>query len=138
MLVTGKCHCQAIVFQAEVDPSRTVICHCSDCRIMSGGPYRSIIQTKESQFQVLAGSPKLYFKFGDSGNRRELAFCDQCGSHIYATSVEGAPDRSLGLRTGILDKCSELKPGLQVWCRSEVPWAQDISGIDRVDKVPGA
>ena len=40
MQVTGKCHCEAISFKAEVDPGRAVLCHCTDCRVMSGGPYR--------------------------------------------------------------------------------------------------
>ena len=29
MQVTGKCHCEAISFQAEVDPGRAVLCHCT-------------------------------------------------------------------------------------------------------------
>ena len=138
MEVTGKCHCQAIVFRAIVDPERTVLCHCTDCRSMSGAPYRSVIQTKESDFELLAGQPKLYYKYGESGNQRELAFCGNCGSHFYATSVGDSPNRLFGLRTGVLDQCAELRPTLQVWCRSEVPWAQDVSDIQRFDKVPGA
>ena len=138
MQVTGKCHCEAISFQAEVDPGRAVLCHCTDCRVLSGGPYRSIIQTRETDFELLSGKPKMYYKYGESGNRRELAFCDTCGSQLYATSVGDEPNRFFGLRTGILDQCEDLKPTLQVWCRSEVPWAQDVSQIQRVDKVPGA
>ena len=110
MQVTGKCHCEAISFQAKVAPGRAVL---------------------------LSGKPKMYYKYGESGNRRELAFCDTCGSHLYATSVGDEPNRFFGLRTGILDQCEDLKPTLQVWCRSEVPWAQDVSQIQRVDKVPG-
>jgi hypothetical protein len=105
---------------------------------MSGGPYRSVIQTKETDFELLAGEPKLYYKYGESGNQRELAFCGHCGSHIYATSVGDSPKRSFGLRTGVLDQCDVLKPTLQVWCRSEVSWAQDVSHIEKVDKIPGA
>jgi len=138
MQVTGKCHCQKISFRAEVDPDRTVLCHCTDCRAMSGGPYRSVIQTKEDDFELLTGEPKLYFKYGDSGNKRELAFCGDCGSHIYATSVGDSPNRSFGLRTGVLDQFADLEPTLQVWCRSQVSWAQDVSGIEQVDTVPGA
>ena len=138
MEVTGKCHCEAISFRAQVDPERTVLCHCTDCRAMSGGPYRSVIQTKETDFELITGEPKHYYKYGESGNRRELAFCDHCGSHIYATSVGDSPKRLFGLRTGVLDQCAELKPTLQVWCRSEIPWAQNVSDIQRVDMVPVA
>ena len=53
---------------------------------MSGGPYRSIVPSDEDAFQLLSGELTIYNKIGDSGNARELAFCNRCGSHIYATS----------------------------------------------------
>ena len=44
-------------------------------------------------FSLLSGEPKPYFKVGDSDNRRELSFCANCGSHLYATSVvEDVPE----------------------------------------------
>ncbi|MGO7990898.1 GFA family protein, partial [Rhizobium leguminosarum] len=30
MHITGGCHCGAIRYQAEIDPERTSICHCTD------------------------------------------------------------------------------------------------------------
>jgi len=135
MTIHGSCHCGDIVFEAEVDPSRAVICHCTDCQMMSGGPYRSIVSAKELTFRLLQGEPKPYFKVGDSGNRRELCFCANCGSHIYATSVvEDVPkgQRMLSIRTGLLREVARLVPQVQVWCQSKVPWAQDIAGLPEI------
>jgi hypothetical protein len=135
MTIHGSCHCGDIVFEAEVDPSRAVICHCTDCQMMSGGPYRSIVSAKELTFRLLQGEPKPYFKVGDSGNRRELCFCANCGSHIYATSVvEDVPkgQRMLSIRTGLLREVAQLVPQVQVWCQSKVPWAQDIAGLPEI------
>jgi hypothetical protein len=103
--------------------------------MMSGSPYRSIIAVKESTFKLLSGKPKPYFKVGDSGNRRELCFCTNCGSHIYATSVvEDVPQgqRMLGIRTGLLQEVAQLAPQVQVWCQSKVPWAQDITALPEI------
>lgn len=135
MTIHGKCHCGDIVFEAHADPDRSVICHCTDCQIMSGGPYRSIVQVKEATFNLLQGEPKPYFKVGDSGNRRELCFCANCGSHIYATSVvEDVPlgQRMLGIRTGLLQEVAQLTPQVQVWCQSKVPWAQNIASLPEI------
>lgn len=135
MIIHGSCHCGDIVFEAEADPGRAVICHCTDCQMMSGGPYRSIVQVAESAFDLLQGEPKLYFKVGDSGNRRELCFCPNCGSHIYATSVvEDVPrgQRMLGIRTGLLQEVAQLAPKVQVWCQSRVPWAQNIANLPEI------
>ena len=42
MQVNGACHCKRISFSAEIDLDRVVLCHCTDCQIMFGGPYRSV------------------------------------------------------------------------------------------------
>lgn len=133
MQVHGACHCGEIEYEAELDPDRVVLCHCTDCQIMSGGPYRSIAQVPEGDFVLLKGEPKQYFKTGDSGNRRELTFCDTCGSHLYATSAEPPGGRMLGLRTGTLREGRDLGPKFQVWCQSKMPWAQDISALPGQD-----
>ena len=36
MKVDGVCHCGTIRYEAEVDPAKVVICHCTDCRISIG------------------------------------------------------------------------------------------------------
>lgn len=135
MTIHGSCHCGDIVFEAEAQPSRAVICHCTDCQLMSGAPYRSIIPVKESGFNLLSGEPKPYFKVGDSGNRRALCFCANCGSHIYATSVaEDVPQgqRVLNIRTGLLQEVAQLPPQVQVWCQSKVSWAQNIASLPQI------
>ena len=133
--IHGSCHCGDITFEAEAHPSRVVICHCTDCQKMSGGPYRSIVQVKEGDFNLLSGEPKLYFKVGDSGNRRELSFCVNCGSPPYATSGVGdvpKGERMLGIRTGLLDELAQLAPRSQVWCQSKVSWAENIAELPGV------
>ena len=37
MHVDGACHCGKIKFEAEIDPTKVVICHCTDCQAMAGG-----------------------------------------------------------------------------------------------------
>ena len=86
MEVHGRCHCGQIEFVTQSEP-RSVICHCTDCQIMSGGPYRAITQTSEDDFRLTKGVLKKYYKTGDSGNKRELAFCGDCGSPVSYTHL---------------------------------------------------
>jgi hypothetical protein len=132
MQVNGACHCGEITFTAEADANFCVLCHCRDCQVMSGAPYRSILPVKEANFTLNTGQPKCYYKRGDSGNRRELTFCGDCGTHIYATSVEeDVPQgkRMLGLRTGMLAEVADLPPKRQVWCESKIAWADDLPAL---------
>ncbi len=129
MKVSGSCHCGAIAFDAEIDPERVRICHCTDCQQLSGTAFRVIAPCPESQFDLLKGKPKIYIKTAESGRRRQQAFCPQCGSPIYATSDEPAGNRSLGIRVGILDQRKELTPKRQYWFRSAFSWLPSLPGI---------
>jgi hypothetical protein len=129
MKVDGSCHCGAITFEAEIDPERVRVCHCTDCQQLSGTAFRVMVPCIESQFHLLTGEPKVYIKTAESGRRRQQAFCSHCGSPIYATSDEAAGSRSLGLRVGILAQRRELTPKRQFWYRSVLPWLPALPGI---------
>src|SRR5207245_1799285 len=87
MKIDGACHCGYITYEAEVDPEKTVICHCTDCQILSGSAFRTVVLTREDTFKVRSGEPKIYVKTGESGTQRPQAFCPECGTPIYSASV---------------------------------------------------
>lgn len=89
MHIDGKCHCGAISFTAEVDPSRVMVCHCADCQILSGSPMRAVVAAPMATF-VVRGRPKRYVKVAQSGNLRAQVFCPECGTPLYATAPENA------------------------------------------------
>lgn len=127
MKVSGTCHCSAIAFEAELDPARVRICHCTDCQKLSGTAFRVVAPVREADFHLLSGTPKIYVKTAQSGARREQAFCGDCGSPLYATS-EGGQDRTFGLRVGVLDQRNQLIPNRQFWNGSRLAWLPHIPG----------
>ena len=60
MQVTGKCYCGAVSFKASVDPTRVVVCHCTDCQVFSGAPFRAVLPTPASDVEV-TGQANQYF-----------------------------------------------------------------------------
>ena len=44
MKVDGGCHCVYIKYEAEIDPEKVSICHCTDCQTGSGSAYRTNVQ----------------------------------------------------------------------------------------------
>jgi hypothetical protein len=130
MHVDGECHCGRIAFAAEVDPSRSGLCHCTDCQKFSGSPWRASVPTKVEDFHLLRGTLKTYVKTADSGAKRLQAFCGDCGSAIYATSAEN--QTIFNLRLGALKQAANLPPQRQIWMESALPWAHDISGVPGV------
>jgi hypothetical protein len=127
MKVNGSCHCGAIAFEADIDPSKVSICHCTDCQKLTGTAFRVSIRCDEGDFAMLRGTPKLYVKTtADSGRRRIQAFCGDCGSPLYATSDDPPGNRRIGIRVGTLDQRAELIPKRQFWFRSALPWLPEM------------
>ena len=62
MKIDGRCHCGTICYEAEIDPEKIVICHCSDCQTLSGSAFRTVALTRENAFRILQGEPKIYVK----------------------------------------------------------------------------
>jgi hypothetical protein len=133
MKVHGQCHCGAIEYEADVDPARVTICHCTDCQNLTGTAFRVTVPAAKEAFTLRRGTPKIYLKTtAESGLPRVQAFCDHCGTPIYAAAAHNA--QSYGLRVGALAERAELAPRQQKWCRSALPWSMDIAGLPRSDK----
>jgi hypothetical protein len=134
MKVTGSCHCGAIEYEAEVDPTTVRICHCTDCQKLTGTAFRAGISSLPGTFRLNRGDPKAYLKTAESGSQRLHAFCQDCGTPIYSTSP--GPNPSVhGLRVGGLDQRAALaSPARQIWCRSAIPWSMDLTAVERFDR----
>jgi hypothetical protein len=146
MHVEGACHCGRITFTAEVDPSKAVICHCTDCQVLSGSPFRAVVPAPLETF-VLHGEPKYYTKVADSGNRRNQAFCPECATPLFGIAPE-APivtvtngteptsanflaiaSTGVTLRIGCLKQRNQLAPTAQIWQRSALGWVGGLTDL---------
>lgn len=134
MKIDGACHCGRISYEAEIDPSRVGICNCTDCQTLSGTAFRVVVPVPEASFK-LTGEPKTYIKTAESGVRRQQAFCPECGSPIYATSVGDGP-KVYGLRVGTCRQRRELRPTRQIWHRSALPWVGEVGSLPVLEKGP--
>lgn len=132
MFVEGSCFCGAVGFTGEVDPEALTICHCSDCQRMSGSAFRANVACPADKFQLVRGEPKVFVKVADSGARRAMAFCAECGTQLYASDADGPSAYSL--RTGTLKQRAEFTPGKQIWLRSATPWARDLLDTPSYEK----
>jgi len=126
MKVDGSCHCGSIRFSAEVDPSKVMVCHCTDCQKLTGSAFRVVVPAPIASF-VLHGEPTRYVKVAESGAKRVQAFCPQCGSPVFALAQENPTQVSL--RVGGLDQRNLLLPGLQIWKRSALPWVDTLTSV---------
>jgi len=132
MLVHGSCHCGTIRFEAEIDPKRVGVCHCTDCQTFSGGPFRTSVLVGGDDFRLLEGTPAIYEKTAESGALRQMCFCEKCGTHVWGTSA-GDGRSFFSVRVGTLKQRAELSPIAQVWCQSKLPWVDNLSNIRQIE-----
>ena len=132
MKINGSCHCGFITYEADIEPEKVMICHCTDCQMLSGSAFRTIALTRQGGFTLLSGELKIYVKTGETGARRQQTFCPECGSPIYSTTPGDAPKPSYMVRVGTLRQRDQLKPKVQNWCRSAQGWVDEIAVVRRV------
>ena len=129
MRIDGQCHCGHIAYEAEIDPQRVSICHCTDCQALTGSPYRVTVLCDAEQVRLTRGTPTVYVKTGDNGRTRFQHFCGDCGAPLFTSGEGGALD--WGIRWGSIRQRRELRPSRQIWCQSAAVW------IDAVPLLPG-
>ena len=123
--VSGTCHCEKITLTGAVEPHMVVACHCKDCQVFGGGPFRNNVMLKSENISI-RGDVSNYNKIGGSGAVRTQGFCGNCGTHIYAVDA----GRTLySVRAGFLDQHSSLAPVKHIFGKSAVKWLSNMSQV---------
>ena len=122
VLIDGSCHCGSISFTAEIDPMGVTICHCADCQILSGAPFRTVVVAPIGQFK-LTGEPKRY-TLVQSGKPMAQAFCPDCGTPLFAAAPESPT--FVVIRVGCVTQRAQLRPYAQIWEHLAMPWISDL------------
>ena len=133
MHIDGQCHCGHVKYEAEIDPAEIAICHCTDCQRLTGSAYRVTAVTQTGNIRLTANPPKVYTKYGDNGRPRLQSFCSECGSSLF-TSGEGEDAALTGIRVGTINQRRDLSPSRQIWCRSALPWINDLDGLPGIEQ----
>ena len=97
MKVEGGCHCGRFTYEAEIDPLKVGMCHCTDCQTLTGSAFRVTVAAPAEGFSITGGAPSIYIKTADSGNKRAHAFCPTCGGSLYACALDNPTSYSLRL-----------------------------------------
>jgi hypothetical protein len=129
----GACHCRNLTYEAEIDPEQVEICHCTDCQSLTGLAFRIVVPVPAQDFRLLTGTPKTYTKTAQSGVKRLQVFCPECGTQIYATAATGEP-KVYGIRVGTASQRNQLAPKRQYWCRSTLPWIDNIGSLPKFEE----
>ena len=71
----------------------------------------------------------------ESGNARIMAFCSNCGVNIYGTGPDDC--NPISVRLGTCKQRREIKPIIEGWRQSALPWVGDFGTSKIHQKSPG-
>lgn len=110
-----------------------VLCHCNDCRKISGSSYSVNFLVPEAAFRVTAGTPKVFSKVADSGNTIASYICSDCGSMMWRESPNSGTNKVL--KAGTLDDSDKIISSAvfdaEIFTRSRIEWVQPIAGASQ-------
>ena len=129
MARTGGCLCGEVRYECSADPIAAYLCHCTDCRRASGGPYSACVLFPRSAVQVTQGKPARFEHPGGSGKLVAREFCARCGSQLFSNSR--AREDWIVVRSGSLDDPGDTAPQLHIFCDSALDWALPEDGAQR-------
>lgn len=124
----GRCMCGDVQYTLAGEPLLTALCHCRQCQRQTGSAFSIVAMVPEDQFE-LTGETRVFTDKGDSGRPVERHFCGNCGSPILSR-IEPMPGMVL-IKAGTLDDCAGLKPTIEVFCQSALPFPPQMQGTQR-------
>jgi hypothetical protein len=132
MKIDGGCHCGYIAYEAEADPAKAMICHCTDCQTLSGSAFRTVLLTSEGSFKLRSGELRQ-----DRRKRHRptaILLSKMWNAHLFHDSWR-RPESPLP-SFGYVRQRDQFTPNLQLWSRSAQHWVNDIGSIPRIEKQP--
>ena len=135
MTHTGRCYCGELGYEFDDPIHSQILCHCRECRYLSGGAANTSVIISEKTFRFTKGNPKI-FKRDDLEKPRARYFCGTCGTHICVKS----PPRPgmLVLKIGTLDDHSWFSPKSAIYCIDKLAYHLIPDEIPSFERVPEA
>ena len=129
----GGCACGKVRYSAEAEPIFQGICHCKSCQKITGTSFSVVVAIPEPALK-LTGDVTVYDAKGDTGQGVHSTFCPKCGSPILGTAdiMQGV----VMIRAGTMDDSTWLKPNMEIYCDSKMPWVSLGGELQSFAKMP--
>ncbi|NDV87731.1 GFA family protein [Aurantimonas aggregata] len=117
--LTGGCLCGDVRITATGAPYRVGLCHCLDCRRLSGSVFNASAIFPEAAVTV-------------SGETRDFAgrsFCPRCGASVFGRSED-----EIEVSLGALDEPSQLTPTYELWTIRREAWLPPVPGARQYER----
>jgi hypothetical protein len=81
-MITGGCHCGAVRYEIQGEPSWAGFCHCRNCQRITGTGHACYMGVPRDRITIRGGT-RAYPITLASGVTLVKRFCPTCGSQIF-------------------------------------------------------
>lgn len=156
--ISGSCLCQQIRYELTGDPQVKLLCHCENCRKVTGFSFMAnavyqedvstilshlqstdLTLTHSKQLRIISGEDvlKIYKDRNNSkGTVLSRALCSNCSSPLFITN--SLHKGMLTVTSGTMDlgpSKTEWAPQVEVFCKSRREWLPSVEGTATCDEV---
>jgi hypothetical protein len=118
IMLKGGCFCGKVRYEIVGMPFYSTICHCVDCRRISGAPFVAWFSVRQSEFRFVLGEPAALA----SSKSVVRAFCADCGTHLTYQHKDFPGE--IDISTCSLDAPEQVPPLHHTWTSQRVPWVR--------------
>jgi hypothetical protein len=131
-MITGRCECGRIRYEAGGDIEDFSHCHCSQCRRLHGAAFATFAAVSRDEFRYVSGESVL--KVYASSEFNDRFFCAECGSNIL---VDARQDPDLHyICMGTVDGDPACPVGYHAYAGSKAAWYEITDGLEQFDAEP--
>ena len=123
MPLTGGCYCGAIRYEASDEVFHKTICHCEDCRRVSGAPCVAWFSVMQPDFQLTKGVPARL----RSSQRVTRTFCAACGTPLTYQHDDTLTE--IDITIGSLDHPDSVVPEDHTFTCYRLSWVKTADGL---------
>lgn len=131
MTLHGGCYCGAIRYAADGPVFDGTLCHCNDCRRISGAPAVAWFSVRRSGLRFTQGAPAEL----RSSEHVRRGFCRGCGT-MLTYRHDDTPD-DIDITTCSLDHPELAPPRDHTFAASRVGWLQLADDLPRYARTRG-
>ena len=117
---TGGCLCGAVRYQTIGEPFKSGLCHCRDCKKVTGSSFLAYADWAPDKFSYT----------GEIATYSGRSFCPACGARLFSLS-----DTQSEVYLGSLDETpSDLAPQVEGWTIRREHWLPALAGLPQYDR----
>jgi len=130
----GSCYCGEVQYKLTLDnpaeDARTSICHCTNCKKFTGGPYGITTKLPRSTYTVTSSPPSLRKHTADNGSGVQLTreFCATCGSGLCEYGANAGANVYVFYGTLGKEGREALKPKGEFFTKLREGWCPEVPG----------